>query len=137
MAGSSEYKGQVDSGSGAKAESVKVSPGAFDASIAKESESSVSEGDAAKTIADAPKTVDTKKQRKSTFSTITNGDIAHFQSVVGPENVLLDQDEVGPFVRDFTNKYIGVGSIVVTPTTTEQVAECLKYCNERLIAVVP
>lgn len=26
---------------------------------------------------------------------------------------------------------------MVTPTTTEQISECLKYCNERMIAVVP
>ena len=51
--------------------------------------------------------------------------------------MLVEQDEITPFVRDFTNKYIGVGSVVITPVTTEQVSECLKYCNERLIAVVP
>lgn len=50
---------------------------------------------------------------------------------------MQDQDEINPFVRDFTNKYIGIGSIVITPTTTEQISECLKYCNEKLIAVVP
>jgi FAD/FMN-containing dehydrogenase len=46
-------------------------------------------------------------------------------------------DEINPFVRDFTNKYVGIGSVVLTPTTTEQISECLKYCNERLLAVVP
>ena len=38
---------------------------------------------------------------------------------------------------DFTKKYVGIGSVVLTPTTTEQVAACLKYCNSRGIAVVP
>lgn len=51
--------------------------------------------------------------------------------------MLSDTDEIDPFVRDFTNKYIGIGSVVLTPTTTEQISECLKYCNERVIAVVP
>lgn len=88
-------------------------------------------------MADAPKTVDAKKQRNTQFTMIQNEDIARFQEIVGKENVIVDEDEITPYVRDFTNKYIGVGSVVVTPTTTEQVSECLKYCNERLIAVVP
>ena len=71
------------------------------------------------TTTDAPKTVDAKKERKSQFATLTNQDIANLQKIVGPENVLNDHDEINPFVRDFTNKYIGVGSIVITPTTTE------------------
>ena len=50
---------------------------------------------------------------------INNEDIACFENIVGKENVLVEQDEITPFVRDFTNKYIGVGSVVVTPTTTE------------------
>lgn len=51
--------------------------------------------------------------------------------------MVQDIDEVAPFVMDFTKKYVGVGSVVILPTTTEQVSECLKYCNERVIAVVP
>jgi len=51
--------------------------------------------------------------------------------------VITDVDEINPFVRDFTNKYVGIGSVVLTPTTTEQISECFKYCNERLLAVVP
>jgi FAD/FMN-containing dehydrogenase len=46
-------------------------------------------------------------------------------------------DEVSGFVVDVTRKYQGVGSVVLTPITTEQVSECLKYCNDKLIAVVP
>lgn len=26
---------------------------------------------------------------------------------------------------------------MLTPSTTEQISECLKYCNDRLLAVVP
>lgn len=93
---------------------------------------------AAKPLSEStPKTVDAKKTRISEFSTINNDDVRKFQDMVGPENVLIEEDEINPFVRDFTNKYIGVGSVVITPTTTEQISECLKYCNERMIAVVP
>jgi len=48
---------------------------------------------------------------------------------VGAENVIQDVDEINPFVKDFTNKYVGIGSVVVTPLTTEHISECLKYCN--------
>jgi len=48
-----------------------------------------------------------------------------------------DLEEINPFVRDFTNKYIGIGSVVLTPTTTEQISELLVYCNQEMIAVVP
>lgn len=68
---------------------------------------------------------------------ISNEDIANFQTLIGAENVLVCEDEVSGFVVDVTKKYKGIGSIVLTPTTTEHVSECLKYCNERMIAVVP
>jgi hypothetical protein len=39
-----------------------------------------------------------------------------FQDLIGEENVLMDTDG---FVVDVTKKFSGVGSIVLTPTTTE------------------
>ena len=56
---------------------------------------------------------------------------------MGPANVIEDNDELDAFVKDITKKYVGIGSIVLTPGTTEEIAECLKYCNQRRIAVVP
>jgi len=82
------------------------------------------------------KTVDGKKERKA-FASLTNKDIRYFQELLGEKNVLIDADEIGSFVVDVTKKYKGDGSIVLTPETTEQVSECLKYCNDQLLAVVP
>ena len=39
--------------------------------------------------------------------------------------------------RDYTKKYMGGSQLAVRPSTTEQVSEILKYCNERKLAVVP
>ena len=75
-----------------------------------------------------------RKARHEKFEVLSNKDIKMFQDLIGPENVLTDTDG---FVVDVTKKFSGVGSIVLTPTTTEQVSECLKYCNERMLAVVP
>ena len=66
-----------------------------------------------------PKTVDVKKDRDARFSFLTNSDISKFEEILGKENVVGDVDELQPFVMDFTKKYVGIGSVVLTPTTTE------------------
>lgn len=38
---------------------------------------------------------------------------------------------------DFTKKYKGKCSLVLTPTSTEDVSKVLKYCNTRKLAIVP
>ena len=63
--------------------------------------------------------IDLKKQRNFKFEVLTNKDISSFEEFIGAENVLLD---VEGYVRDVTKKYEGVGSIVLTPTSTEQIS---------------
>ena len=57
-----------------------------------------------------------RKARHSKFEVLSNKDIKMFEDLIGPENVLTDTDG---FVVDVTKKFSGVGSIVLTPTTTE------------------
>ena len=78
-----------------------------------------------------------RRERNSDFATLTNNDIIKLAEIVGKENVMIDADEISFFTTDITRKFSGLGSVVVTPRSTEQVSECLKYCNERMIAVVP
>ena len=68
---------------------------------------------------DAPKSVEKRKERNSVFSTLSNQDLKEFAKIVGADNVLVDNDEISPFVIDITRKFSGIGSVVVTPTTTE------------------
>lgn len=63
--------------------------------------------------------MDAKKDRDARFSYLTNADISKFEEILGKENVVGDVDELQPFVMDFTKKYVGIGSVVLTPTTTE------------------
>jgi hypothetical protein len=56
------------------------------------------------------------KARHSKFEVLSNKDIKMFEDLIGPENVLTDTDG---FVVDVTKKFSGIGSIVLTPTTTE------------------
>ena len=57
-----------------------------------------------------------RKTRHEKFSVLSNKDIKMFQDLIGEENVLMDVDG---FNVDVTKKFSGVGSIVLTPTTTE------------------
>lgn len=44
-----------------------------------------------------PQTVDLKKERKN-FATLSHADITKFRELIGQENVMLDADEIQPFV---------------------------------------
>jgi D-lactate dehydrogenase (cytochrome) len=67
-------------------------------------------------------------------------DINYFKDVVGLENVLTSltgDDDLQPFNIDFTKKYKGNSQVVLMPTTTEQISQILKHCNQRKLAIVP
>jgi len=49
----------------------------------------------------------------------------------------MEKEEIEPYNVDFTKKYSGKCSLVITPTNTEEVAAVLKHCNDRRLAVVP
>ena len=70
------------------------------------------------------------RRQRGEFTTLSAEHVEWFQSEIGKENVVLDGDEVSPFVIDITRKFSGIGSIVLTPTTTEQVSSLLKYFND-------
>lgn len=78
-------------------------------------------------------------QRHSAFNKLSDKDIAHFETVLGSSNnaVITDSSEVAGYNIDWTKKYSGPGSIVLKPSSNEEVAEVLKYCNDKMLAVVP
>ena len=39
--------------------------------------------------------------------------------------------------KDYMRKYMGRSALALRPSTTEEVCEILKHCNERKLAVVP
>ena len=43
--------------------------------------------------------------------------------------MIREADDIAPYNVDFTKKYKGRCPLVITPTSTEQVAAVLKYCN--------
>lgn len=76
-------------------------------------------------------------QRNPAFDTLTDADLHFFRGLLGPMAVVTDPHELQPFNRDWMGKYQGSSRVALKPHTTEQVAELLRYCNSRRLAVVP
>ena len=56
---------------------------------------------------------------------------------LGKENVIVDSVELQPWLTDWRGVYKGGAQAVVRPTTTRQVSDCLRLCNEYRVPVVP
>lgn len=54
-----------------------------------------------------------------------------------PAQIVIDADTLGKHNIDWSKKFVGQSKLVLKPTSTEQVSQVLKYCNERKLAVVP
>ncbi len=63
--------------------------------------------------------------------------IAHCQSLLGEQYVLLDETDKAPYLQDWRNRYQGKALAILLPKTTEQVAEIVKACNLAKISIVP
>lgn len=49
----------------------------------------------------------------------------------------VGQDELDGYNADWMNKYKGRSQLVIKPKSTQEVADVVKYCYEKRIAVVP
>lgn len=78
-----------------------------------------------------------KPARNTTFKRVDQDDVNHFRSILEPSGILTDPDAISPFNKDWSNIFSGETPLVLLPKTTEQLAEIMKYCNEKKIAVVP
>src|SRR5690606_31801922 len=56
---------------------------------------------------------------------------------VGQDAVIVDPAELEPWLSDWRGVYKGGAQAVVRPSATEQVAACLRLCNEHRVPVVP
>lgn len=59
------------------------------------------------------------------------------RSLVGPDNVLEDADELRAYEFDALPAYTALPLIVVLPETTQQVSDILKYCHANDVKIVP
>jgi FAD/FMN-containing dehydrogenase len=68
---------------------------------------------------------------------MTNPAIAAFQSIVGRDHVLVDDDLRAAHETDWTGRYTGRALAVLRPATTDEVAAILRRCNDDEVAVIP
>ena len=63
--------------------------------------------------------------------------IEALKAICGPKGSITDATEMVGFVTEWRDKYVGETPIVLMPSTTQQVADIIRYCNEHQITVVP
>ena len=76
-------------------------------------------------------------ERNQKYSRLTSADISTFESILGPKGIVTDEDELAGYNTDWTKKFVGKSKLALRPGSTEETAECLRYCNLRKLAVVP
>ncbi|XP_035891720.1 D-2-hydroxyglutarate dehydrogenase, mitochondrial [Anopheles stephensi] len=78
--------------------------------------------------------------QRGSFAELTDADVAVFRGILGgPDSsrVITAEDEVQNYNIDYLRSVRGYGRVVVKPRTTAEVAELMRYCNERRLAVCP
>jgi len=71
------------------------------------------------------------------FQPCENSDRQSFEAIVGAENVLSSAAEREKYSRDMTEDLTYLPELVLRPRNTGEVAEVLRHCNHRGIAVTP
>lgn len=75
--------------------------------------------------------------RSTNFKKLEPADMQFFQSILSKNQIITDADDLEFFNEDWMRKYKGQSKLVLKPSTTEQISQILKYCNEKKLAVVP
>ena len=88
-------------------------------------------------------------KRDDRFARLTPEHVAYFRDLLGESgSAVIDgvtgdggveavADDLAPFNSDWMRKYRGHCQLVLKPSTTEQVSQILRYCNDKMLAVVP
>jgi FAD/FMN-containing dehydrogenase len=63
--------------------------------------------------------------------------IARFAAIVGREHALTDPDQQLPYLREWRDKYEGRSTLVLRPSSTEEVSRVLRLAHDLNLAVVP
>ena len=82
-------------------------------------------------------------QRDSKFTKITEEHVKFFQDLLGSESSVIDgiskdaSADIEAYNSDWMRKFRGHTKLVLKPSSTDEVSNILKYCNENMLAVVP
>jgi len=75
--------------------------------------------------------------RNPNFKVIADSDVQHFESILPKKGVVTDAEEILPWNSDWTKKFVGQSKLMLKPSSSEEVAAILSYCNQHKIAIVP
>lgn len=92
------------------------------------------------TVKSVPFTADTyssKVQRDPKYKKLDSSDLDYFKSILPENSIITDADDLLFYNEDWMRKYRGQSNLLLKPKTTAQVADILKHCNEKNLAVVP
>lgn len=81
-------------------------------------------------------TADAYKVQRGHYAKLEKSDVDFFKSVVG-SGLVTGQEDLAAYNEDWMKKYTGKSQVMLKPTSTQQVSEILKHCNDRKLAVVP
>lgn len=68
---------------------------------------------------------------------LSSTDITYFETVLSPDRVLTDEQNLTRCASDHTEDFVFKPQIVLQPETTQEVSKILKYCNENKIIITP
>eukprot|EP00927_Polykrikos_kofoidii_P053003 TRINITY_DN470_c0_g1_i3.p1 TRINITY_DN470_c0_g1~~TRINITY_DN470_c0_g1_i3.p1 ORF type:complete len:516 (+),score=61.33 TRINITY_DN470_c0_g1_i3:36-1550(+) len=90
----------------------------------------------ARGVAQVQLTADRYPVRRGPYAQVSHEDVARFQSIVGPQNVLLNED-MESLNTDWLRTVRGQATVALRPGSTQEVSEVMRHCNERKLAVCP
>ena len=71
------------------------------------------------------------------YKKIDADDLAFLRSAVGENAVLVNDESLQTYSRDYTEDFSFPPEVVVLPSSTDQVSQILKYCDDHKIPVTP
>lgn len=63
--------------------------------------------------------------------------IARFQALLGPKGVVTDVDDIAPWVNDWRGRFHGSAAAILSPASTQEVADTVKLAAELGVPLVP
>ncbi|XP_014243138.1 D-2-hydroxyglutarate dehydrogenase, mitochondrial [Cimex lectularius] len=82
-------------------------------------------------------TKDRYQVKRGDFGYVTDKELKEFESILGKDRVLTDENEVSAYNVDWLKTVAGEGKVVLKPKTVEEVSQIMKTCHRSRIAVCP